>query len=321
MKNIFTIISLNTFFLLVSVNTYSQTSYTWTVDNLNSIGGYATTVYGNPTVVDFGSYKAVQFDGIDDGLLVPNNPLVGATSFTVEIIFSPYSGGAFEQRFLHIQQDDNNRLLIELRSTTADNWYLDTFIKSGGVSSPTLANTAMVHSNILWHHAALVYSNGTMSDYVDGVYEKSGAINYVKETTGATSLGVRQNKVAWFKGAIRLVKVTHAVLTPAEFTTFDVLDNIGYHTTTALSNGSFAIENAYIKPSSSLINLSLQIFEKGSLTVDLVSVTGHTTNLLTNMSVTKGLQNIPIDTACQIPGIYFLKVTLNQIQQVVKIII
>jgi hypothetical protein len=44
-------------------------------------------------------------------------PLAGLEQFTVEMIYNPYSGGNFEQRFLHCGEANGDRLLLELRST------------------------------------------------------------------------------------------------------------------------------------------------------------------------------------------------------------
>ena len=79
----------------------------WLVDTLSQIGGHDVEIIGDPMVIETEIGYAIEFDGIDDGLIVANNPVAGATAFTVEIIFKPYSGGGVEQRFLHIQQDNN----------------------------------------------------------------------------------------------------------------------------------------------------------------------------------------------------------------------
>lgn len=42
--------------------------------------------------------------------------------------------------------------------------------------------------------------------------EREGAVEFVPMDAGKLSLGVRQNRVHWFKGAIREVRVTPAAL-------------------------------------------------------------------------------------------------------------
>src|SRR6476659_1914808 len=107
------------------------TPVTWDVNNLNRIGGQSVAVIGNPQVIDTSCGKAVLFDGSHDGLVVKGNPVAGAAAFTVEAVFRPDTGGTFEQRWFHVQEDTNdNRILLEIR-VTGDQWFLDSFIKSG----------------------------------------------------------------------------------------------------------------------------------------------------------------------------------------------
>jgi hypothetical protein len=50
---------------------------------------------------------------------------------------------------------------------------------------------------------------------VDGELELAGEVPFTPMTTGRTSIGVRQNLVSWFKGAIAEVRFTPAAL-PAQ---------------------------------------------------------------------------------------------------------
>jgi hypothetical protein len=56
-----------------------------------------------------------------------------------------------------------------------------------------------------------------MRHYVNGVEELSVKIEYQPQTPGRTSIGVRQNKVHWYKGAIRELRVTPRALDPKAF--------------------------------------------------------------------------------------------------------
>lgn len=208
------------FFLIISFSIFAQDNepkvIQWDINRLDSIGGFPVTLYGEPLVVETDSGTAVEFDGVDDGMLVESNPLEGAEEFSIEVVFKPYPGGLEEQRFIHIQQDDDNRALIELRSTPEDDWFLDTFIKSAG-SGTTLYAEDFHHTTNEWWHACLVYSDDTMTHYVNGIEELSDAISFQPVSSGATSIGVRQNLVSWYKGTIKTLKVTHKALSPDEF--------------------------------------------------------------------------------------------------------
>jgi len=56
-----------------------------------------------------------------------------------------------------------------------------------------------------------------MRHYVNGDEELSTPIKYEPQKDGRTSIGVRINKVSWFKGAVRQIRVTPAVLSPRDF--------------------------------------------------------------------------------------------------------
>ena len=187
----------------------------WEIDNITSIAGHETTVLGTPAVIETSSGKAVEFHGEKDGLVVDSLPLAGAESFTLEIVFRPDSGGFKEQRFLHLQQNDaNDRILIETR-LIGEKWYLDTYIEStkGRLALYEPKNT---HPTGRWYSASLVYDRGQMRHYVNGVLEMSGKLAFSPLGQGKTSIGVRMNRVFWFKGAIRKVRFTPRVLQPNE---------------------------------------------------------------------------------------------------------
>lgn len=203
--------------LFLVLNSTAQTTATlWVVDNLTNIGGHTTQILGNPKIIETEIGTAIEFDGVDDGIVVNHNPMAGVSAFTVEIIFKPYSDGNVEQRFLHFQQDNDNRILIELRNNNNSNWSLDTFIKSGA-SNKTLLDYNFTHNLNSWHHAALTYQNGIMTHYVNGNKELEGNVTYQNVSSGQTSLGMRLNQVSWFKGAIRAVKITNDVVSPNDF--------------------------------------------------------------------------------------------------------
>ena len=56
-----------------------------------------------------------------------------------------------------------------------------------------------------------------MRHYVDGKEELAGDIRLLPPGPGQTSIGVRFNRVFWYQGAIRQIRVTPAVLRPEAF--------------------------------------------------------------------------------------------------------
>jgi len=196
-------------------------SVMWTFDRLENIGGHKTTVLGQPKIIDSPVGKAVEFDGVDDALFIDNHPLAGAKTFTWEAIFRP-DGGQREQRWFHLSErdpqtgaDTDNRMLFEIR-VVEDQWYLDSFIQSG-TESKALMNRQALHPLRAWRHVASVYDGREFRNYVDGVQEGSAQLHLAPHGPGHTSVGVRINKVFFFKGAIHLARFTRKALLPSEF--------------------------------------------------------------------------------------------------------
>ena len=191
-------------------------SVTWKIENVKKIGGNQVTVIGDPQLIKLPGGKAMLFDGVEDGLIVNENPLAGADAFTLEAVFRPDIGGLKEQRWFHIQDASaDNRVLLEIR-LNGEEWFLDTFIKSGTNSRPLYAEN-FKHPVGQWYHVALVFDGATMRHYVDGQEELSGPLKISPLGKGSASIGVRMNRVFWFKGAIRSVRFTRRALSPKEF--------------------------------------------------------------------------------------------------------
>lgn len=197
----------------------------WTIDNLQSIGGHATEVSGNPQAVEIDGRRAVMFDGDGDRLLVDSNPLAGAEAFTIEIVFraNDVFPANHEPRFFHIEDAANpdRRITIELRLNANRQWYLDAFIKSE-TSRHTLIDESLVHPVGQWAHAAITYGDRVFKSYVNGIEELSAEVEYLPISASAkSSIGARMNRVHWFNGAVAAVGVTHAVLPPEKFRLLD----------------------------------------------------------------------------------------------------
>lgn len=196
-----------------------KSAVTWHLDNLASIGGHAVEVSGNPVLIDTPTGKAIEFDGVDDGIFLDVHPLAGMSTFTVEIVFMPYRGGASEQRYFHMQESSSDdRVMFETRLVGNESWFLDTFVKSGD-QRVTLYAKDHEHALDEWHHAAIVVDGDAVEHFVNGRRELGAAIQYVAQDQGKTSIGVRINRVHWFKGAISTVRFTPKPLAPGEFLT------------------------------------------------------------------------------------------------------
>ena len=174
--------------------------------DLAQIDGRPATVSGAPRVVDSADGKAMYFDGAADGLLLPVNPIEGLEQFTIEVLIKPEAGGGEEQRFLHIQDQEGSRALLEIR-LQGNSWALDTFLRSEKtLANHTQLDRTKLHPANSWTWVALVYAHGHMAHFVNGVKELESTIDFPPMQAGKISLGMRQNKIYWFKGGIREVR-------------------------------------------------------------------------------------------------------------------
>ncbi|MCC9137258.1 LamG domain-containing protein [Pontibacter silvestris] len=200
---------------LVEANAQADTE-TWHLNSIKAVGGHAVTIWGNPKVTKAGKEKAIAFDGEDDGVLVNANPIAGTEEFSIEVLLKPYDvyPKNVEQLFLHIQdpENENRRILIELRLNDQKQWYADFFMRTDKASL-TLIDSTKTHPVNEWATVKLVYKDKQMKGYVNGVEELTGQIEYLPINRSAkTSLGTRMDKRSWFNGAVKAVKFSHQAL-------------------------------------------------------------------------------------------------------------
>lgn len=193
----------------------ADTTVVWPLENAAKVGGHVTTVYGEPKVAAEAGVKALVFNGTSDGLLVPVNPLAGWTQFTIEVLIKPDGIAEEEQRFMHIQDSREARIMIETRVTKDKRWALDTFLFTDKDHNRPLLDKTLLHPADQWHWVALVYDGKKMANYVNGVKELEGDVAFSPMLVGKLSIGVRQNLVYWYKGAIREVRFHPAALAPS----------------------------------------------------------------------------------------------------------
>jgi hypothetical protein len=205
-----------------AANPPTPTEQTWQFDRLDSIGGHATQIVGNPQLIDTPAGKAVLFNGVSDGIFVDDHPLAGAAAYTWEVIFRPDADGPEAQRFFHLQEQDpatsadtKNRMLFEIRIVDGQ-WCLDSFASSGD-STRTLLNCKLLHPLGRWYRVTAVYDGKTLRNYVDDEVEGEGPLDLKPQLAGHSSIGVRINKLYWFKGAVLLARMTPRALKPEEF--------------------------------------------------------------------------------------------------------
>lgn len=199
---------------LVAASANGTPPVVWTLHDVRAIGGLVPEIGGDPhALAPEEGGPGVAFDGVDDGLWLAANPLAGHAAFTIELSIRPAAGGPAEQRYFHVEDAAGRRGLLELRMVGADAWCLDTFLKCGDAKL-TLIDPAKTHPAGRWTWVALRYDGRKMSAWVDGVKELEGEVAFAPLGPGRISLGTRQDRRSWFRGAIREVRFSAEALAP-----------------------------------------------------------------------------------------------------------
>lgn len=211
-------------FIIDSSQAQNVKQQVWELKSLKKIGGHKIQVFGSPEVVKTDIGKAIRFDGVDDRILVGNNPIGSAREFTIEVIFKadPAYEISNQPRFIHFQDPDDpmqKRVMVELRLTPGNEWYLDGYMETDA-GNKTLVNRTLTHPLGNWDHVALTFKGNTFTTYVNGVKEISGEVPWKEKLineAGKVSMGGRMNEINYYKGMIRMIRVTHRALGPEEF--------------------------------------------------------------------------------------------------------
>lgn len=215
---------------------------TWDIDGLDDIGGHAVTMVGHPQVIVTPAGRAVLFDGVKDGLVVDNHPLAGFSQFTFEALVRA-DGGEPAQRWFHLAEtdpttglnatvapdnptsDSNPRFTFELR-VAGDQCYFESFTH-GPTYQSALIDKTKTHPLGHWCVVTQTYDGQIHRSYVDGVLEKEGPLAYVPQGPGRASIGMRINRVSYFKGAVMRARFAPRALAPSEFLKVPVALTVG----------------------------------------------------------------------------------------------
>jgi hypothetical protein len=104
-----------------------------------------------------------------------------------------------------------------LRVTSNDTWYLDAFLSRGKTNDRlTLIDSTRQHPCNRWYWVAMVYDGDNISSYVNAVEQGKGPVNFATNSIGKLSIGVRLNRVNWFKGSISEIRFHPAALSKTE---------------------------------------------------------------------------------------------------------
>ena len=187
----------------------------WPVDNTREIGGYPVETVGEPKVTDEEPGKALCFGG-EDAVVLPINPLDMQYDFTIQALIKPTPGGGEVQQFLHLQDGEDSRVLLELRNDD-ENWRLHTFVRSGK-EQMDVETEVDTHDVDEWYWVALTYDqeSSTLRHYVNGYEEGHANFARAPMKRGEMAIGTRLSREHFFKGCVREVRFATAALSAEE---------------------------------------------------------------------------------------------------------
>lgn len=187
----------------------------WPVDNTREIGGYRVETVGEPKVEKEDQGSSLCFGG-EDAVVLPVNPLDMQYDFTIQALIKPIPGGGEVQQFLHLEDGDDSRVLLELRNND-ENWRLHTFVRSGK-EQMDVETEVDTHDVDKWYWVALTYEqeSSTLRHYVNGYEEGHATFARVPMKRGEMAIGTRLSREHFFKGCVREVRFATAALSPEE---------------------------------------------------------------------------------------------------------
>ena len=176
-----------------SVAAYS----TWYSISVSFDGG--TTGYSN---------YALEFDGSNDYVTLPNSINMGTSDFTISIRFKTDDVGSGRQQVIQQTGGNANRVIA---------------INNGGVIASQLGSTSsesgFTASANTWYHVVLVHddSENTLKWYVDGTAKNTNTSVNIGSNTGQFKLGTNSGSSdKWFDGQMDELRIWSAALAEAQ---------------------------------------------------------------------------------------------------------
>ena len=179
---------------------------TFTNSGIGPYTWYSITVAFDGGTTGYSNY-ALEFDGNDDRVTLPNSVNMGTSDFTISIRFKTDAVGSRQQVFQ--QTGDNANRVIAINS--------DGVIASQlGATSSESGFTASTNT---WYHVVLVHddSENTLKWYVDGTAKNTNTSVNIGSNTGIFKLGTNSGSSdKWFDGQMDELRIWSAALAEAQ---------------------------------------------------------------------------------------------------------
>ena len=168
---------------------------------------YSITVSFDGATTGYSNY-ALEFDGSNDYVTIPNSINMGTSDFTISIRFKTDDVGSGRQQVLQQTGGNANRVIA---------------INNGGVIASQLGSTSsesgFTASANTWYHVVLVHddSENTLKWYVDGTAKNTNTSVNIGSNTGQFKLGTNAGSSdKWFDGQMDELRIWSAALAEAQ---------------------------------------------------------------------------------------------------------
>ncbi|MDD2840715.1 MAG: LamG domain-containing protein, partial [Rickettsiales bacterium] len=161
--------------------------------------------------------NACLFDGSNDQLYFTELPINTSTTakITMSVWFKINGTVSSTKEILYLSPRTAGKL--GLRITLTADGYLEGVVQEDWGSDYKATYSSVIPSGI-WHHAAIVFEEGTLTLYYNGI-EVANVLNEENQTATTTTnlyIGHHPNPANYFNGSIDEVKVWERALSPTE---------------------------------------------------------------------------------------------------------
>ena len=182
----------------------------------DSVGGNDGTLNNSPVWTDGFAGGALQFDGVDDYVSVPQSIDLTTSGYTAGVWFKTDATGSRDLLALTNASGNHGVLLEQTSDGRLRYLHRPVFGNSGG----TNVFSTETYNDGAWHHAAIVKDATHMRLYVDGQEVGSAAVTADLAETTVLTIGRLSHSISarYFKGELDDVQIYDRGLTAEEVT-------------------------------------------------------------------------------------------------------
>jgi hypothetical protein len=290
---------------------------------------------------------ALEFDGIDDGVEIPTNPLKGAHALTIQAYIKPSSipdfgsSKVFNIALVRAQEGFDRFMIDIIPSFIADGWVLSNFMSiEGNVIDPEdeLKRSGAAHPYGEWYHVAVVIDSISpisvnIKHYVNHQFEHEWEYTLGFLNEGAVYIGERYQPKGdpptrnYFHGIMDNVVLHDKALTTEEFLPkpediSSVEPNLIYHPI------SFKLEQNYPNPfnPTTTIRYYLSAANKHPVSLQIFNLIGQRVATLVDGFQTGGNYKIVWNGKTNAghnlsSGIYYYRLNVGPFKQIKSLVL